>query len=281
MALRRKEAAVPADAPVLDSWASGERYEQYVGRWSRRVARQFVSLLAVPGGLRWLDVGCGTGALTSAVLELAAPAQVVGVDPSADFLARARATVSDGRASFREGDALALPADLPPFDAVVSGLVLNFVPDREGAISAMRRVTRAGGVVAAYVWDYAEGMQFMRFFWDAAAAVDPSSRTHDEGVRFPLCRPGPLQDLFSGAGLEQVVVAPVDLPTEFRDFDDYWTPFLGGTGSAPAYAASLPPPRLEALREELRARLPEDPDGGIRLSARAWCIRGSVPHASS
>jgi SAM-dependent methyltransferase len=202
------------------------------------------------------------------------------VEPSPDFLARARATVLDPRVSFRAGDAVHLPAGTP-FDAVVAGLVLNFVPDRTGALAAMSRAARGGGVLATYVWDYAEGMELMRHFWDAAVAADPAAAVHDEGVRFPFTRPEPLRELFSGAGLEDVVVEPIDVPTVFRSFDDYWTPFLGGTGSAPAYVATLAEPDLDALRDEVRGRLPVEADGRIRLMARAWSARGSVPHGSS
>lgn len=269
------------EAAPRDLWAGGNRYEAYVGRWSRQAARPFVSSLGVADGGRWLDVGCGTGAVTSAVLDLCSPTVVVGVDPSPDFLARAAATISDPRASFREGDALHLPANGSRFDAVVSGLVLNFLADRAGALTAMAAATRGGGVVAAYVWDYAEGMQFMRHFWDAAITCDPAAAAHDEGARFPFTRPGPLRELFSGAGLEDVVTDPIDVPTVFADFDDYWTPFLGGTGPAPAYAAMLPPQALDALRDEVRAHLPVAPDGSIALTARAWSVRGSVPHRPS
>jgi trans-aconitate methyltransferase len=269
------------EAAPLDSWASGKRYEAYVGRWSRQVARRFVSSLGVAHGARWLDVGCGTGALTSAVLDLCSPAAVVGVDPSPDLLAMATATITDPRASFRNGDALHLPADESPFDAVVAGLVLNFVADRPAALAAMAGAAGSGGVVAAYVWDYAEGMQFMRQFWDAATSLDSAAAAHDEGSRFPFTRPGPLRELFAGAGLEGVVTEPIDVPTVFADFDDYWTPFLGGTGSAPAYVATLPPTALAALRTEVRAHLPIAADGSIALTARAWSVRGSVPHRPS
>ena len=265
------------DTAAPDSWAGANRYEAYVGRWSRHVARRFVRALGVVDGGRWLDVGCGTGAVTSAVLDLCAPAAVVGVDPAPDFLARAAGTIRDPRVSFREGDALHLPADGSRFDAVVSGLVLNFVTDRAGALTAMAAAARGGGVVAAYVWDYAEGMQFMRHFWDAAIACDPAAAVHDEGARFPFTRPGPLWELFSGAGLEDVVTEPIDVPTVFADFDDYWGPFLGGTGPAPAYAATLRTQELAALRNEVRAHLPVASDGSIALTARAWSVRGSVP----
>jgi SAM-dependent methyltransferase len=259
------------------SWAGGDRYEAYVGRWSRPVARRFVGSLPVPAGGRWLDVGCGTGALTETVLATAEPSAVLGVDPSPDFVAHAAVHVTDPRAAFREGSAQALPADAAAFDAVVSGLVLNFVPDPAGALDELRRVTRPGGIVGAYVWDYADGMQLMRHFWDAAAERDPVARDLDEGMRFPLCRPGPLRDLFTGAGLEDVVVEEIVVPTVFADFDDYWSPFLGGTGPAPAYAMSLSEPDRAALREMLRTRLPVQRDGAIALTARAWAVRGRSP----
>jgi SAM-dependent methyltransferase len=255
-------------------WAGAAQYEAYVGRWSRPVARRFLDRLAVPGGRRWLDVGCGTGALTEAVLATCAPESVLGVDPSAAFLGHATAHVRDRRASFRQGDAQALPVADGSVDAVVSGLVLNFVPDPAAALADMRRATRPGGVVAAYVWDYAEGMQLIRLFWDAAGACDPAARELDEGVRFPSCAPDPLRALFDRAGLADVAVEEVVVPTVFRDVDDYWTPFLGGTGPAPAYVASLTDADRVALWEEVRRRLPIGTDGAIRLSARAWAVRG-------
>lgn len=261
-----------------DVWASGNGYENYVGRWSRRVAREFVRRLGVREGARWLDVGCGTGALTTAVLELAAPAEVVGVEPSPAFLALARAAVRDPRVSFQEGDAVHLPEGAA-FDAVVSGLVLNFVPDRSAAVAAMSRVA-PGGVLAAYVWDYAGGMQMMRHFWDAALACDPAAAARVEGNRFPSTRPDALHRLFTCAGLGEVTVEDIVVPTRFADFDDYWSPFLGGTGPAPAYAATLSPPALERLRGTVRAGLPTAADGSIELTARAWSVRGSVPGRS-
>jgi SAM-dependent methyltransferase len=257
-----------------DPWTSGDAYEAYVGRWSRLVAQAFVPALGVPAGRGWLDVGCGTGALTATVLAVADPARVTGVDPSDGFLMTARAQVGDARASFRLGDAQSLPFPGDDFDAVVSALALNFVPDPARAAAEFARVARPGAVVAAYVWDYAEGMGMMRAFWDAATEIDPDVADRDEVNRFPLCRPEPLRALWSGAGLGYVSVQAVEVPTVFRDFDDYWQPFLGGQGPAPGYVASLTAEHREVLRQRVRARLPVEVGGSIPLSARAWAVRG-------
>jgi hypothetical protein len=138
----------------------------------------------------------------------------------------------------------------------------------------MVRVTRLNGVVASYVWDYAGEMQLMRHFWDAAVALDPAVAEIDEARRFPICHPEALSRLFSDARLSEVVVRPIDVPTVFRDFDDYWSPFLGGQGPAPSYAMSLSTESRSALRDYIRARLPISNDGSIRLLARAWAVRG-------
>jgi len=260
--------------PRSDVWAVGDAYEPYVGRWSRLVAAQLLDWLAVPPGARWLDVGCGTGALSRTILGRAAPEAVTGLDASAGFVQHATARVADPRASFRVGDAQALPFGDGAFDAAVSGLVLNFVPAPARMATEMRRVTRRGGVVALYVWDYAGGMELMRHFWDAAGSLDPAALPLDEGRRFPICRPEPLAALFRDAGLAEVDVRALDVPTVFRDFDDYWTPFLGGQGPAPGYCSSLDEARRTTLRERLRARLPVQPDGRIPLTARAWAARG-------
>lgn len=261
---------------VKDTWSSGAAYEPYVGRWSRLVAREFLAWLAVPSGQRWLDVGCGTGALVQAILGAAQPSAVTGVDLSEGFLAYARATTPDARARFLTGDAQDLPIESDAYDAAVSGLALNFVPDAARAVAEMARATCPGGTVAVYVWDYAGLMQFMRYFWDAAVALDPQARELDEGPRFPVCHPEALERLFSAAGLRDVVTHAIDIPTVFRDFDDYWSPFLGGQGSAPSYAMSLDEERRIALREHLRATLPVAPDGRISLMARAWAVRGAL-----
>ena len=266
-----------ATADRHDVWASGDAYEPYVGRWSRLVARKFLDWLSLPEGARWLDVGCGTGALTQAIVERCAPQEVVGVDPSEGYLASARERVEHSRVSFELGDAAALPVADDAFDAAVSGLVLNFVPDHDQATEAMARAVRPGGVVAGYVWDYAGKMELMRHFWDAAAALDPAAGALDEGVRFPVANPTSLSDLFCRAGLSRVETRAIDVPTVFRDFDDYWSPFLGGQAPAPGYCMSLSEDRRAALRDRIRKNLPSRSDGSIHLIARAWAVRGVTP----
>jgi len=260
----------------MDLWASGDAYEPYVGRWSRLVAREFLAWLDQPPDLRWLDVGSGTGALSQVILATASPREVVGVDQSREFVAYARERVADARARFRTADAQALPFPSPEFDVAVSGLVLNFVPAHARALAEMRRAVRPGGMVAIYVWDYAGEMQLMRYFWDAAVALNPAAQDLDEGRRSPICKPAPLAALFEQVGLRDVEVRAIDVPTVFRDFDDYWSPFLGGQAPAPAYCVSLSEEGRAALREHLRARLPIRPDGAIHLSARAWAVRARV-----
>jgi SAM-dependent methyltransferase len=259
-----------------ETWDAGDAYEPYVGRWSRLVAGRFLDWLAVPPGKRWLDVGCGTGALTHVILQTAAPHEVVGVDPAPGFIGHAEARLTDRRARFVVGDAMKLPFPAEHFDAVVSGLVLNFVPEPASAVAEMARVARAGGSVGAYVWDCAGGMELMRYFWDAAVALDPSASDLDEGRRFAAtCRADALIELLEGSGLQDVEARAIDVPTTFRDFDDYWSPFLGGQGPAPGYAVSLDKAQRVALRERVRGMLPIAADGSIALTARAWAARGA------
>ncbi len=257
-----------------DNWAGGNAYEAYVGRWSRRIGRSFLAWLSPAAGATWLDLGCGTGALTAQILETCSPESVLGVDPSEQFLAAAEKDLPDSRVVFRSGDGEQVPAADASFDIVVSGFALNFVPDAEKAMAEQLRVLRPSGTLAAYVWDYAGHAQFIRLFWDTAAALDPTARDLHEGVRFPLCRPDALRALFLSAGLQEVEIEPIDIPMPFASFDEYWRPFTSGVGPAPGYLVSLDPAARQALRNRLQHSIPTDPDGRILLSARAWAVRG-------
>ena len=260
----------------MSVWQQGAPYERYVGRWGRLVAPEFLHWLDVPAGAAWLDVGSGTGALSAAVLEATAPASLTGVDSSEGFVAHARSAVPG--ATFVVGDARALPFEDGAFDAVISGLVLNFVPDQPRAVAEMTRVARPGGTIAVYVWDYTGRMEMMRHFWGTAGELYPVARELDEGQRFSAFeRLEHLESLLSEAGQVGVESRAIDVPTVFRDFDDYWEPFLGGQGPAPSYVASLGDEERTRLRERLRERLPVSGDGSISLVARAWAARGRKP----
>jgi SAM-dependent methyltransferase len=238
------------------------------------VAPHFLDWLALPEGLDWLDVGCGTGALSAAILTQCKPGSLLALDPSDGFVATARAALADPRAEVRVGDAQALPVVSASKGAVVSGLVLNFVPDRPRALAEMKRVARADAPAAFYVWDYpGGGLEFVDAFWLAAAALDPVAEGLREDKRFAMCTPDALTALATGAGLARVECTPIEVPTVFQDFEDYWHPFTLGAGPAPGYCASLVPEARQQLKERLQATLPRQPDGSIRLQARAWAVR--------
>lgn len=220
-----------------------------------------------------LDVGCGSGALSEAALAAGA-ARVTGVDLSPAYVESTRALLGGERARFEVADAQALPFPDASFDAAASGLVANFLPEPLRMAREMRRVVRPGGVVALYVWDYAGKMEMLRRFWDAAGVLDARAKALDEGARFPLCQPEALHALFCDAGFAGVETRAIDVPTVFADFEDLWRPFLGGQGPAPGYLASLEPKAHDALREEMRRRVPARGDGSIALVARAWAVKG-------
>lgn len=255
-------------------WGGGTSYEIFMGRWSRLVAREFIQWLHIPGDAQWVDVGCGTGGLTQTVLDLAAPHAICAVDPAEGFLSHAREQIRDARVQFKHGDACQLPLETAAYDVVVSGLMLNFVPEPFAGLVEMGRVTRLGGTVAAYVWDYAERMEFLRYFWDTAASCDPAAQKFDEGRLFSLCRPERLRELFEASALQEVEICHLDVVTHFRNFADYWSPFLGGQGPAPSYVASLRDSDRHTLQKHLQAALPIAADGSIKLIARAWAVRG-------
>jgi trans-aconitate methyltransferase len=256
-----------------DTFSSAKSYEVYVGRWSQFVAREFVAWLGTAPGQSWLDVGAGTGILTEVILQDAAPSKIVGVDLSQDYIDFARQRIHDDRVEFRVEDAAAI-AESQSFDVSVAGLVLNFLPSPEEGAKTMAQAVRRGGQVAAYVWDYSGQMEMMRHFWDAAIQVDPSAAEVDAGARFTICRPENLRALFESLGLSAVDVIPIDIQTQFQNFDDYWLPFLGAQGSVAKYFRSISDDTRTAIRDQLQRQLPTQDDGTISLVARAWAVKG-------
>jgi SAM-dependent methyltransferase len=266
-----------SEASRHDAWQAGGNYDNYMGRWSRRIAPRFLDGLSPGADLDWLDVGCGTGELSDAIVVHCNPKSLIGVDPSESFLSAASDKVPDARVDFQVGQAQALPFPSESFDMVVSGLMLNFVADRPTALAEMKRVARYDGTVAYYVWDYpGGGLEFLRAFWTVASELDPSARDLAEDRRFPFCTRDDLAGLATGAGLADVEVTAVEAPTHFQDFDDFWRPFTLGAGPAPGYCANLPAERRQQLKERLQTSLPYARDGSIPLKARAWAVRGRV-----
>ncbi|MFL6652865.1 MAG: class I SAM-dependent methyltransferase [Sulfurifustaceae bacterium] len=267
--------ATPEQRVSRGEWSNAEAYEKYIGRWSRPVAREFVSWLRPTDNARWLDVGCGTGALSEAILKWAKGARVTALDRSASYMAYAVRLLAGQNIEFREGDALALDLPDESFDFTVSGLMLNFVADAHLAVTQMARVTRRGGTVGAYIWDYAQGMEFLRAIWKIAFVLDPNAINHDEGHLSPLCGTEPMANLFKNAGLANVEARPFVIETKFPNFDAYWEPFLGGQGTVARYVMSLSPQRRAELQDGVRKSLTYAEDGSISFNARAWAVRGN------
>lgn len=255
-------------------FSDAQAYESYMGRWSRLVAQRFVAWLDVSPGSAWLDVGAGTGVLTQVILQEGSPAKVVGVDSSPEYIEFASRRIRDDRVEFKVGDAGDFDPESPEFDVSVAGLVLNFLPAPQQAVKKMAQAVRNGGAVTAYVWDYSDKMEMMRYFWHAAMAIDPAAKEMDTSQRSLICNPDSLRSLFQAVDLRAIEVVPIDIQAQFKDFDDYWLPFLGAQGSVSSFLRGLNDERRAALRDTLQSQLPITDDGAISLVARAWAVRG-------
>jgi SAM-dependent methyltransferase len=262
---------------TTDRWTSGSHYDQWMGRWSRLLAQEFIKWLDLPAGLRWIDVCCGSGVITEAIVESNAPATVAGVDVSPEQIDFARQHRALPNVTFKTADAMALPFPDATFDVAVCGLGLNYIPNPGRGLEEFCRVLRPGGTVAVYLWDYVRGARFLREFWDAATAIDPEAASLDQALRFPICTEDGLRSIFEQAKLEELSLTALDIVTRFTGFDDYWEPLLTGQGSAPNYLATRDKKVQAAIREHLRATLRANAQGAIELPARAWAIRGRRP----
>jgi SAM-dependent methyltransferase len=254
-----------------------------MGRWSARLAPLFVHFVGVKDEQRILDVGCGTGSLSRALLALNKTIRVDGVDPVADYVSFARQTTPSPRAQFSQAPGHALPFANATFDAVLALLVLQDVVDPNRTVVEMVRVTRPGRLVAACQWDFRNGLSMLSLMWEAAEAVAPEAvaRHHTGKAELPCGRADlmGLAELWTRSGLSEVRATSLELSMEFSSFDDFWLPFLGGATSTSTFAAAINQETGGALARKLRNMIPKmRPDGSFVLPARAWAVAGIVDH---
>lgn len=253
----------------------GDAYEQYMGRWTRAAGSAFLEWLAPPAGASWLDVGCGTGAFTELVIDNCAPASVVAVDPAETQLDRAREKAVAQRVAFRVADAQNLPMADDAFDVVVAALVINFIPDRPKGISEMRRVCRPGGVVAGYVWDFVNDGQPARPIRQGLRAIGIEPEPVPGQAESDLAS---LQELFAGAGLENIAVQSTDLALSYSDFDNFWEMMTIRRTPAVKTILALPEADRARLIDAVRAELPPAEDGSVVCGACINAIKASAPN---
>ena len=251
---------------------SGNAYDAFMGRYSRPLADMFADAVGVGRGQTALDIGCGPGALTGVLVERLGAEAVFACDPSAPFVAECAARHPG--VDVQLGRAEAVPFGDGRFDVALAQLVLHFVTHPEQAAGEMRRVVRPGGVVAACMWDFAEGMEMLRHFWDAALTVDPDAPDEARTLRFG--RQGEIVELFESAGLESVVETTLHVSSRYDSFDEFWSGFLAGIGPAGMFCVALSDESRAALREELFLRV-GSPGGSFTLGAMARSAKGLVP----
>ena len=256
-----------------------DKYDAYMGRWSRRLAPTFLDFAGLGAGERVLDVGCGTGSLTFALSTRADIAAIEAIDYEEQFVEAARERATDPRITIRQGDACHLQFPDGAFDRALSMLVLHFVSDPEQAVAEMRRVVRPGGVAAATVWDTYGGMPSLRMFWDIIAAIEPRATDRRNAVAIrPMTQAGELLRTFSKIGFSEVTETMLTIRMDFANFDDYWIPLLGGQGTHAEFLASLPESTRQQIETAVRAGyLCSQPDGPRSFASVAWAVRGVVP----
>ncbi|HVY17815.1 MAG TPA: methyltransferase domain-containing protein [Rhodopila sp.] len=251
----------------------GAAYERAMGLWSRLAGQDFLDWVAPPAGLRWIDVGCGNGAFTELLMERCAPAAVEGIDPSPAQIDYASTRPGARGATFRQGDAMALPFPDDSFDAATMALVIFFVPDPAKGVAEMARVVRSGGIISAYVWNFATGGFPFGPIHDALQAVGIAPPRPPNAA---VAQEDALRAVWSGAGLEKVATRTITVRRSFADFDDYWTACTNSGALKPTLAA-LPPDTLAGVKDAVRARLAPEADGRVTHTAWAAAVTGRVP----
>jgi SAM-dependent methyltransferase len=250
--------------------SSAEKYDRFMGRYTRSLAPALADAAGVSADMRVLDVGCGPGGLAAVLADRVGAGNVAAIDPAQQFADACRARLPE--ADVRVGGAEELPWPDDTFDATLSSLVIGFMSDADRGVREMARVTRPGGTVAACMWDIpGGGMTMLSTFWTEARRLDPGAR--GEAARAGVTD-GDIAERFRRAGLRDVVDGSLEASAQYADHDDFWEPFTHGVGPAGQYLASLPAERRERLREAVLASLPEPP---FSLTARAWYARGTAP----
>ena len=259
-------------------FGDAEAYERFMGRWSRLVAPGLVEFTGVPDGGRVLDVGSGTGSLAFTIALRKPHVHLLGVDPSTEYVAYAKSKNRFlDRVTFEAGDAQQLHFPDASYDAALSLLVFNFIPDPRKALGEVRRVTKPGGKISAAVWDYGGRMGMLRTFWDAAVSLDANADSLDE-KHMPLCRARELSGLWAQGGMERVDEQPIEISMKFASFGDYWDPFLLGQGPAGSFVRRMEREKLQALRSEVKRRLSITSESApFELPGRVWAVCGTVP----
>jgi SAM-dependent methyltransferase len=261
-------------ADVKAVFNDGAAYERFMGRWSRVIGGVFLEWIAPPKNARWLDVGCGTGAFTELVLGSCQPASIVGIDPFPEQIDYAKSLPTARDAEFRVGDVLNLPFPDRSFDVVASALVINFIPDRPRGIAEMRRVTKPGGIVAGYVWDFAGGRATGAPLAKGMRAIG-LERPTTPGAQDTTLQA--LQSLFTGAGLQSVETRPIEVAPTYSNFDDFWVSQTGSVSPMAKFIGALAEPDRMRLREAVQNILSAGADGSVSYSACAHAIRARVP----
>lgn len=255
-------------------FADASGYERFMGRWSRAVAAHFLQWIGPPRGARWLDVGCGTGILTEALLDLCEPASVVGIDPSSAQIEQASRGPAGARAKFRQADAMNLPFPDGSFDIAASALVINFIPDPLRALREMLRVTAPGGMVAGYVWDFERNLSpsgpLRRAMRGSGAEVPAIPGTAHSGLQA-------LRSLFLEAGMHSIQSTTVDVTLAYPDFEDFWEAQTPGYSPTTKIINSMTEGERRRLKRAVREALSAGPNGKIEYAARANAIRAAVP----